>query len=851
MFRTITTTFCLAAAALSFGAQDQADICKPAGKVIKRFAGDLIPFKLQALPKGDKERYTVQVQDGTVVVSGNSSVALCHGFYAALKEQGLGINSWSGNRVEPGAWKADFKTQGSTPFRYRYCFNVVTYGYTLPYWDWKRWEQEIDYMALHGINMPLALVAQEAITARVFKRLGLTEEEIQGYLVGPAHLPWMRMGNISGVDGPMPQEWHKDQVALQHKILKRMRDLDMTPVCPGFAGFVPEALKRVKPEVKLVKTSWCNGHYCNWMVTPDQPIFKEIGTMFIQEWEKEFGKCSHYCIDSFNEMEVPFPPHGTPERYELMAQYGDAVYSSIRDANPDAVWFMQGWMFGFQRNIWDKKTLAALVSKVPDDKMMLLDEAVDYTECRWKNGVNWEFYDGFMNKPWIYSVIPNMGGKCGLTGILEFYANGHLKALESPKKGRLVGHGMAPEGIENNQVLYELVADAAWSEKQIDLQKWLNNYSVCRYGKAAAKDADIAKFWELMCKSAYGSFTDHPRYNWQFSLSGARKGSINTNAEFYKAIESFAAAADRYKDSPLYTVDLLEYAAAYLAGKVETLVIASEKAIQEGDLDRSREIEKDVEKYMLAMDRLLESHPLWRLERWVDFARKHGNGDRKLTDYYEMNAKRIVSIWGVRAGQPVDDYSARIWSGLIRDYYLPRRQQNLKGRYNPADKVDVQKWELDWVTKSKGVSPVETYKNPAKSAVRLIKETSAVTEAALAPGAGKQVGAWSPDMVSTEWKEVSWPVSASDIRESGGIRFRFTSGNHKLEISEVRVEMDGEVTARVKQDGTAGTPSSNNSYRFTVPAGTSGNNGCYIFARVRTVGGTQSNGAVELIPAKK
>ena len=81
MFRTITTTFCLAAAALSFGAQDQADRCKPAGKVIKRFAGDLIPFKLRALPKGDNSvsvecTYDYMGRRATKKVTENGTVTL-------------------------------------------------------------------------------------------------------------------------------------------------------------------------------------------------------------------------------------------------------------------------------------------------------------------------------------------------------------------------------------------------------------------------------------------------------------------------------------------------------------------------------------------------------------------------------------------------------------------------------------------------------------------------------------------------------------------------------------------------------------------------------------------------------
>ena len=62
----------------------------------------------------------------------------------------------------------------------------------------------------------------------------------------------------------------------------------------------------------------------------------------------------------------------------MAASYGEKVYSSIKRANKDAVWVMQGWMFGYQRHIWDYETLGALVSRVPDDKMLLLDLAVDY-----------------------------------------------------------------------------------------------------------------------------------------------------------------------------------------------------------------------------------------------------------------------------------------------------------------------------------------------------------------------------------------------------------------------------------------------------------------------------------------
>ena len=432
------------AAACSLLCSCSASEKSPAESVIERFAGNDIPVEisLNLEKKNGNDVYTTEVSDGCLKIEASSPVAACRAFYSYLTDNGWGIDSWSGKRIDlPVTLPDQTKAEVVSPFRHHYYFNVVTFGYSMPYWDWERWEREIDWMALHGIDMPLALVANEAISARVFKKIGLTDEEIAEYFVGPAHLPWMRMGNISSVDGPMPQQWHKGQIELQHKILDRMRRLGMKPITPAFAGFVPEGIKRLYPDTQLSETSWLGGVSKNWMVSPESPLFHQIGKMFIKEWEKEFGKNEYYIADSFNEMEIPFPPKGTQERYDMMAKYGDAVYSSIRDANPDAVWVMQGWMFGYMRDIWDYETLQALVSKVPDDKMLLLDLAVDYNKCFWKIDYNWEFYKGLYNKEWVYSVIPNMGGKNALSGIPEFYANGKFAALESPNRGNLAGFG--------------------------------------------------------------------------------------------------------------------------------------------------------------------------------------------------------------------------------------------------------------------------------------------------------------------------------------------------------------------------------------------------------------------------
>ncbi len=60
--------------------------------------------------------------------------------------------------------------------RFRYYQNVCTPGYTFAFWQWDHWEAHIDWMALNGINLPLAFTAQEAIWNRVYKKVSVLNQ---------------------------------------------------------------------------------------------------------------------------------------------------------------------------------------------------------------------------------------------------------------------------------------------------------------------------------------------------------------------------------------------------------------------------------------------------------------------------------------------------------------------------------------------------------------------------------------------------------------------------------------------------------------------------------------------------
>ncbi|SES85686.1 alpha-N-acetylglucosaminidase [Prevotella sp. kh1p2] len=700
-------------------AQDE----KEAEGVIRRFAGREIPMHLalSLKPVDGCDQFATSVKNGKLTIKGSSGVALCRGFYEYVRQHKTGLCTWTGKRLSlPQRLDDQSTTRKVSPYKHHYYLNVVTYGYTAPYWDWSRWQEEIDWMALHGIDMPLMLVANEAIYTRVLKRMGMNEADINAYFVGPAHLPWMRMGNISGIDGPLTASWHSNQIALAHKILARMRALGMKPICPAFAGFVPQALQKLYPKARITETSWSGGAFHNWMLSADEPLFHAMGKLFVEEWEKEFGKNTYYLADSFNEMQLPFGKGEDNEKHRMLADYGQKIYSAIADANPRAVWVIQGWMFGYQRDIWDDASMQALLSKVPDNRMLILDMAEDYNHHYWRNGANWDFFNGFHNKPWVYSVIPNMGGKTAYTGVLEFYANGRLKALRSPHKGNLVGYGMAPEGLENNEVIYELVADGGWTAGPIDLNTWLADYSECRYGRPCSRLGD---YWRGMLASVYGSFTDHPRYNWQLRPGSNVKGTVCFNDSLFAGIEAFAAAAPELNASALYQADLIELTALYAGAKMEILTRQIARPYREGHTSQAEALQRTFTRVALTTDSLLDSHPTLRMDRWIAYARKAAGADSTLAAQYERNARRIVTVWG----PPVDDYSARIWSGLIRSYYLPRWQHYFES-LRTKQPFDFKTFELQWVASTHNLGARRPVKDVTATCRRLINECKEIKE---------------------------------------------------------------------------------------------------------------------------
>ncbi|MCP4218728.1 MAG: alpha-N-acetylglucosaminidase, partial [bacterium] len=222
----------------------------------------------------NKDVYEIKSKKGKIIICGNNTVSMASGLNRYLTDYCNRHIDFNCDRISLPEPLPQVKTKIRVVnrFKYRNFFNYCTFSYTMAWWDWEQWEKIIDYMALKGINMPLAITGQEAVWEEVLLKLGFSPDQIRDFIVGPAYLPWGWMGNIDGLGGPLPQNWIKKRLELQQKIVTRERQLGMTPILQAFTGHVPASLKEIFPEALLHRTTAWAGMPGTWFLDPQDPL---------------------------------------------------------------------------------------------------------------------------------------------------------------------------------------------------------------------------------------------------------------------------------------------------------------------------------------------------------------------------------------------------------------------------------------------------------------------------------------------------------------------------------------------------------------------------------------------------
>ena len=671
-------------------------------ELIKRVIGAKASnFIIEEITTGadNKDFFEIDKRGNKVVVRGTNGVAIASGFNYYLRHIANCQVTWNGSNLnlpDPLPLPTQ-KIVKNTPYDYRYYLNFCTFNYSMSWWDWARWEKEIDWMAMNGINMPLSVTGLNETLYKLYTSMGMKEEDLHDFFSGPAYFAWFWMGTLDGWGGPLPRAIMKGHAELHKKILERQRALGMKPVLPAFSGHVPPKFKKYFPEANIKSVGW-NGIFPDInIIDPTDELFVKIGKQFMEIQTKMFGTDHLYAADTFNEVD---PPTNDSTFIDGMSK---RVYQSMSEYDPEAVWVMQGWLFYFSRKFWQPTQVQAVLNAVPDDKMILLDL---WTE---KFPV-WSKINAYYGKPWIWNMLNNFGGNNVVHGLMDSIANNPARDLKHPAAKNLVGLGLTMEAIETNPVVYEMMMENVWQREPINIDDWLKGYARRRYGA----DNDYAnKAWYILKRTAYSdSLTSRgPRSMVQsrptFSPRGIRIDLRfpYMNKELARAWEYFILASPRLKNSDGFRFDLVDVTRQVLSNYAVSVHQKFTDAYNKKDIEGFKRYASEFIQLIDDLDELVGTREDFLLGKWIADARRWGTNEYE-RDLYEQNARNLVTTWGDKNNR-LHEYSARQWNGLFKNFYKPRWQQFFAGAENALVKnekfdhdafiKDIRDWEWAWV----------------------------------------------------------------------------------------------------------------------------------------------------------
>lgn len=605
----------------------------------------------------EKEFFEISSSESKVVLKGNSVVAIASGFNWYLKYFCNVHFVWNGSNMKlPSVLPLPKSIIRKTIVpQWRVYMNYCTFNYSASWWDWKRWEREIDFMAMNGINMPLAVVGLEGVWYNSLRRIGYTEMEARKYLVGPAYTAWQWMTNIESTNGPLPVSWIEAHIKLGKQIINRELELGMQPIQQGFTGSVPRSFMQKFPGSKVALGEvWCSFNPTA-QLDPLDPLFIQFGQIFLEEQKKLFGSHGYYAADPFHE--------GTPPRpgKKYLNAVGSAIQSLLVQFDPKAVIAMQAWSI--------RKDIA---TAIPKKRLLILD----------LNGHKYKEKDflGFWGYNYVVGNLHNFGGRTNLHGDIRLVASNQFQKAKKLYPNA-IGSGLFMEGIEQNPMYYDMAFEMPFHAGSLDPEIWLKRYAKRRYGFSSVK---IEKALSLLLNGPYKRGTNDVENS---SIIAARPALLvkksGPNAGFnipyppmdlVQALELFLQESARGDLSDGYRYDIIDINRQIFSNLGQLM---HQKAVKAFKAKSRSEFDLHSKRFLSLLkdlDDLLGTRKDFSFNHWIESARAQATTDEEKR-LYEYNATLLLTWWGGDKDPTIFDYAWREWSGLIRGYYLPRWEE--------------------------------------------------------------------------------------------------------------------------------------------------------------------------------
>lgn len=635
-----------------------------------------------------RDAFVVSSKNDKVIIQGTDNLSLCKGFYYYLRHNLNANISRNGSQI-PSFEKlpsVDSLIRMGTNDKYRYYLNYCTYGYSMAFWTWEDWEQEIDWMAMQGINLPLAILGTEAVWQNTLKHFNFSDQEIADFIPGPAYTPWWLMDNLEGWGGPVSQEYIDSRAELQKKILKRMRDLGMSPILPAFYGMVPNSAISKFPKNHIEKDVKWGGLQRPAFLDPSDSLFTEMASVFYTEQEKLYGKSGYYSGDPFHE--------GGKQMGDVTLA-ASKIQTAMQKHSPNSTWVLMAW----HENPTDDLLLGTKV-----DQTLILDLHGENSPMYEKRGL-------FGNRNFIWCNVNNFGNNTYMFANFDSISQVPLKLRTEKYSKSSNGIGLCIEGNYTDPIVYDLFYDMPWEPTSFNLDQWIEEYSTYRFGSENDK---TKKAFQILGETVYKAphrtenvLCARPSITAKHVTTWGPTSELQVYSQdsLMEAVRLMLEVSDESViQTETYKFDIANMCRQALSGIAKAKLQKVQESYETKDLKSFTKQSSDFLSLILYADSLAAFMPGYSFYAWQRDAVSIAS-DSVEAKLFLWNANRQVSLWANQEGSnDLHDYSYREWYGLLSNFYHPRwkiyfNYLSDKLRGAKVDEPDFYKFEHEWCNK--------------------------------------------------------------------------------------------------------------------------------------------------------
>lgn len=404
--------------------------------------------------------YEIYSESKKVVLAGNSNLSVAMAYYRYL-------NEFCNVVITSGDY--DISYIATTPLpeekithtvkqKIRARTSYEMFSLEGNYWGFDRWEKEIDFMAMHGINTALQPVGFDGVLFRTLCDIGLDEKLCAEFSSGPAFLMRQLTGNVAGTNSVNSKEYLERKIYIGKKITEREKHLGITPVFPAMMPSIPFSLRRKYIKMDIFKAPLWHNLPPIFYMKPDNAFFQIFNRKFLEFQRDLLGETHSYIVEPLYDVNHKgYNSH--------LVSLGKALVELFDEFDENAVCYTH--MSAVSDDFF---------KKISADKFIIINDSDE---------INPSFLS---DKKHLVAVRGNKFGRTGLCGNID-------KVCRNPyaeaKNDNLLGTTVELDTFSENPMFCEAVLSTIKTDEALDADEIVKSFAKKRYRTDAYTDEII------------------------------------------------------------------------------------------------------------------------------------------------------------------------------------------------------------------------------------------------------------------------------------------------------------------------------------------------------------------------